>query len=164
MDFSHFSDREIINIYSGCIKELKRRKIIRTNNVLGELGEYIVIDFYNKTPGLPNLSATEIGTKNIDAISRNGERYSIKSTHSSTTGTFFGLEPKGSDIKDKQLFEYLVVCVFDDDCEVFAIYEISWEVFIKYKHWHSRMNAWNLILNKEVKQNSKILYEKSSLQ
>ena len=106
----------------------------------------------------------EIGTKNIDAISRNGERYSIKSTHSSTTGTFFGLEPKGADIKDKQLFEYLVVCVFDDDCEVFAIYEISWEVFIKYKHWHSRMNAWNLILNKEVKQNSKILYEKSSLQ
>lgn len=38
MDFSHLSDREIINIYSGCIKELKRRKIIRTNNVLGELG------------------------------------------------------------------------------------------------------------------------------
>ena len=55
MDFSHFSDRKIIDIYSGCIKELKRRKIIRTNNVLGELGEYIVIDFYNKTPGLPNL-------------------------------------------------------------------------------------------------------------
>ena len=67
------------------------------------LGEYIVIDFYNKTPGLPNLSAAEIGTKNIDAISRNGERYSIKSTHSSTTGTFFGLEPKGSDITNNCL-------------------------------------------------------------
>ena len=33
-----------------------------------------------------------VGTENIDAISRKGDRYSIKSTSSNTTGVFYGLE------------------------------------------------------------------------
>ena len=96
MDFSKVSDGELVELYSSCIKELKSREIIRTKNVLGELGEYIAIDFYNKTSGLPKLQTAPIGTQNVDAISRNGERYSIKSCTTNTTGTFFGLEPPSS--------------------------------------------------------------------
>ena len=44
------------------ITELKRRKVIRTNNVVGELGEYLAIEIYNSTPGLPNLSPARVGT------------------------------------------------------------------------------------------------------
>lgn len=39
--------KEIIHLYSMSIKELKRRKVIRTNNVVGELGEYLAIEIYN---------------------------------------------------------------------------------------------------------------------
>lgn len=80
MDLREKSTEYIIQLYSMAIKELKRRKVIRTNNVIGELGEYLAIAYYNKTPGLPNLSPAPIGTENIDAISRKGDRYSIKST------------------------------------------------------------------------------------
>ena len=36
--------KEIIQLYSMAITELKRRKVIRTNNVVGELGEYLAIE------------------------------------------------------------------------------------------------------------------------
>jgi len=119
MDFSKINNNDLVKLYSSCIKELKSRKIIRrTKNVLGELGEYITIDFYNKSPGLPKLQTAPIGTQNVDAISRNGERYSIKSCTTNTTGTFFGLEPLGSTKQDRQAFEYLIICKFDDDFKI----------------------------------------------
>lgn len=54
MNLEKLETSEIIHLYSATIKELKRRNIIRTNNVIGELGEYLAINMYNKTPGLPN--------------------------------------------------------------------------------------------------------------
>ena len=80
MDIEKISTTEIIDLYSETIKELKRRKVIRTNNVIGDLGEYLAISYYNNTPSLPNLSPAPVGTENMDAISRKGDRYSIKST------------------------------------------------------------------------------------
>jgi hypothetical protein len=72
--FSGLADKELIQAYSELLKELKRRKSIRTKNIIGELGEFLAIDFYNSTPGLPKLQAAPPGTKNIDATSRDGER------------------------------------------------------------------------------------------
>lgn len=158
MDLSKFKDNEIIDIYSKTIKELKNRGIIRTKNVLGEIGEYLAIEHYNKTPGLPNLQKAPIGTENIDAISRQGQRYSIKSTSSNTTGVFYGLEPKDSLIKDTQKFEFIIICCFDDDVKLTSIYEITWDQFLVLKHWHSRMKAWNLVVTKDfVAKAKKIL-------
>ena len=94
MDVLKCTNQELINTYSQVIKELKKRNIIRTKNVVGELGEFLAIEHYCKTPGLPNLQAAPVGTQNIDAISRSGERYSIKSTSGNVTGVFYGLEPK----------------------------------------------------------------------
>ena len=151
---------EIIRLYSMTIKELKRRKIIRTNNVLGELGEYLAIEIYNSTPGMPNLTAAPIGTENIDAISRKGDRYRIKSTSSTTTGVFYGLEAPGSETPDLQKFEYVIICKFDDDYELQTVLEMDWETFLKNKHWHSRMHAWNLSLSKKLRRECKVVYEK----
>ena len=73
--------------------------------MIGDMGEYLAIEYYNNTPGLPNLAPAPVRTENIDAISRKGDRYSIKSTSGNVTGVFYGLEPKGSDIPDIQKFE-----------------------------------------------------------
>ena len=72
------SNEELISIYEKWIEELKNRKITRTNNIVGEIGEYLAIDYYNKTVGLPKLVSAPISTKSIDAISNRGERYTIK--------------------------------------------------------------------------------------
>lgn len=151
---------DIIKLYSATIKELKRREVIRTNNVVGELGEHLAIEHYNNTPGLPNLMKAPIGTENIDALSRKGERYSIKSTSTTTTGVFYGLEEKGSLVEDVQKFEYVIVCLFDDNYELHTILEMDWKTFLENKKWHSRMKAWNLAVTKKLKESCKIVYEK----
>lgn len=159
MDLKEKSTEEIIHLYSAAIKELKQRKIIRTNNVIGELGEYLAITYYNNTPGLPNLSPAPVGTENIDAISRKGDRYSIKSTSNTMTGVFYGLEPQGSLVPDKQKFEYIILCRFDDDYELNTIMEMDWDTFLRNKRWHKRMNAWYLSLTRKLCAQCKVMYE-----
>ena len=162
MDLSKLSNGEIVQLYSMSIKELKRRGILRTNNVIGELGEYLAIEHFSRTPGLPRLQAAPVGTQNIDAISRSGERYSIKATSGNTTGVFYGLEPLGSEVADKPKFEYVLICKFDEDCELEAIYQLTWDAFIRHKHWHSRMKAWTLTLSKKLIADAELIYRRES--
>lgn len=160
MDINELKTEEIIRLYSETIKELKHRNIIRTNNVIGDLGEYLAISYYNNTAGLPNLSPAPVGTENIDAISRKGDRYSIKSTTGHVKGVFYGLEPKGSEKEDQQKFEFVILCKFTENCELEMILEMDWKTFLKNKRWHSRMQAWNLSLTKELQKQCKIIYRK----
>lgn len=162
MDLSGYSISELIGLYSQTIKELKTRGVLRTKNVVGELGEYLVFEEYYKNPSLPNLNPVPVGTKNINAISQSGERYSIKSTTGNVTGVFYGLQPPESKDKDPVLFEYVVLCLLDDDCELNAIYQLSWEEFEKHKKWHSRMRAWNLAITKALKEDALIIFEKEN--
>lgn len=161
MNVESLSNNELITTYGNIIKELKNRKIIRSKNVIGDLGEYLAIDFYKKTSGLPNLEFAPPGTKNIDAISINGERYSIKSTSSSTTGVFYGLNDPNSNEPEKQKFEYVIVVILDDNWELKRINELTWEQFLIHKRWHSRMTAWNLSINKKLLDSTRTVYLKS---
>lgn len=160
MDLAVLSTAEIVSLYCETIKELKARSVIRTNNVIGDLGEYLAIEYYNNTAGLPTLAAAPIGTENIDAISRKGDRYSIKSTSRNVTGVFYGLEPNGSSVKDKQKFEYVIICKFSDDYELEEILEMDWDTFLRHKRWNSRIKAWNLSLTKEVCADCKVIFKK----
>ena len=161
MDLQTLNNMEIIRLYSGCIKELKHRGLLRTKNVIGELGEYMTLEVFANTPGLPKLQATPVGTQNVNAISNRGERYSIKSTSGNVTGVFYGLQPKGSDIPDSKCFEYVLICKLDDDYCLEAIYQLTWDKFIEHKKWHSRMKAWNLSLSKALIADSEIIYRKN---
>lgn len=160
MDLTALKTSDLVSLYSSIIKELKYRDVIRTNNVIGDLGEYLAIEYYNNTAGLPTLAAAPISTENIDAISRKGDRYSIKSTSGKVTGVFYGLEPKGSTKPDKQKFEYVIICRFNNDYELEEILEMDWETFLKHKRWHSRMNAWNLSLTRDVCSDCRVIFRK----
>lgn len=155
-DFSLYSDKELISLYFYWIQELKKRNIIRTNNIVGELGEFLAIKYYNDTPGMPKLQAAPTSTKNIDAISNKGERYSIKTVTGSTTGVFYGISKDMS----QKLFEYVIIVIMNKDYSISKILEISWNTFFKYKRWHSRMNAWNLTITKNLIDESKVIYSK----
>lgn len=159
MELQNLNVHELIEVYSESVKELKKRGILRTKNVAGEIGEFFVIEKYNSTKGLPTLTALPTGTMNINAIDQNGERYSIKTTSGSTTGVFYGLEPKGSKIADERIFEYVIICKLDDNYALEGIYQLDWNGFQKHKKWHSRMNAWNLTLSESLKKDSLIVFD-----
>ena len=97
-DITKFSDDEVISLYPKILKELKNRNIIRTNNLVGDLGEYWCIKKYNEISGLPKVQVAPKNTKNIEAISISGERYSNKSTSWSGTGVFANI-PTDDDTK-----------------------------------------------------------------
>lgn len=97
---------KLISPSSDAFLELKDRGVLRTKNVVGELGEYYAIDYYNSNPQLPSLSIAPITVKNIDALSRNGEIYSIKtvSSRKGTTGSFW--DPKSIENNEKNLITF----------------------------------------------------------
>lgn len=157
---NNLSTNELIQAYSEIIMQLKKRGVIRTKNLVGDLGEYLAIEHFNNTSGMSNLQAARAGTQNIDAISRNGERYSIKSTTGNLTGVFYGLEPPESNVKDNQKFEYVLIVKFGENFELEKIIQLDWNLFIKYKRWHKTMNAWNISITRALTEDAEILTEK----
>ena len=163
MDITNFSDSDIIGLYSQSIKELKRREIIRTKNITGELGEYIAVEYYRNNPSLPNLQFAPPSTENIDAISTKGKRYSIKTiTNMGATGVFYGLPSQGSSETPDQKFEYAVIVKLTDDFELERILELTWDEFLENKKWHSRMQAWNLSYSSKLIHSILNIYSKDS--
>lgn len=160
MDFSKYSGMELIRIYGELLSKMREDELIRSKNVTGDLGEYIVIDYYTKTKGLPKLQFAPPSTKNIDAISVNGERYSIKCTATNTTGAFYGINKDADIASIKPLFEYVVVIKLDKNYQPEFILELNWETFFKHKHWHSRIGAYNLVITNSLIVDGKMVYKK----
>ena len=158
MDLNNSSDEGLVVLYSNIIKELKKRNIIRTKNIIGDLGEYFAIKYYNENSKLPKLQAAPAGTQNVDAISRKGERYSIKSTSGNLTGVFYGLNDPDSTEEEKQKFEYVIIVIFNIDFELEKIIEINWEQFLRFKKWHKTMRGWNISINKRLIEVGNIIY------
>lgn len=160
MDFSKYSGMELIRIYGELLSKMREDELIRSKNVTGDLGEYIVIDYYTKTKGLPKLQFAPPSTKNIDAISVNGERYSIKCTTTNTTRAFYGINKDADIASIKPLFEYVVVIKLDKNYQPEFILELNWETFFKHKHWHSRIGAYNLVITNSLIVDGKMVYKK----
>ena len=149
--------------YGDIQQELKKRNLVRTNNIVGERGEFLAIETYNSISGLPNLQAALGGTQNVDALSRKGERYSIKtiSEPGNTTGVFYGLGDgeKDDNIAPDKKFEYVIIVQIFKDYRPKRILEITWEQFLKFKKWHSTMRAWNLSVTKNLLVEAKIILD-----
>lgn len=162
IDIDSLDNDELLKLYSSVIKNLKKRNLIRSGNIKGDLGEDMVVRIYNNTPNLPKLQLAPEGTKNVDAISRNGERYTIKTITypNKTTGVFYHLNPPDSSEHEEKKFEYLVVVSIDDDCQPVEILEATWETFLKYKKWHKTMKAWNISLTESFKESCRVILQK----
>lgn len=159
VDYENMTIAEGLEHYSKLMQMFKKKGVIRTNMLVGDIGEYIAIEHYNNTPELPNLRLVEIGTKDIDAISDTNKRYSIKATRTKMTGVFHGLNDPDSDIPQEQLFEYVIVTVLNDDVTPQAIYELDWEAFMSLKRWNTSKRTWYLTISNELKRKAKIIYE-----
>lgn len=159
MDFSKCSEMELVQMYGERIEQMRVKNIIRSKNVTGDLGEYLVIEHYTATKGLPKLQFAPPSTKNIDAISVDGDRYSIKTITTNATGAFCGLV-KDADPNMRPMFEYVVIVKLDEKYQPELILELDWDTFFQHKHWHSRINAYNLLLTKSLINDGRIIFQK----
>jgi hypothetical protein len=148
-------DKELINVReltdvlllrfrSQLRAEMRRRGLADS---VGSVGEQLVIEYFRRTPGLTILQAAPRGTKNVDALSRSGDRFSIKTIcEGSKTGTIY---PDPVDVH-KQLFEFLLVVKLSEDWEMQSIHQFSWSAFVKVRSWDKRMNAWYISLSRKA--------------
>ncbi len=159
--FSKLNDEELWLQYADTELELKNRGLVRTRNIVGERGEFLAIATYNSIAGMPNLQAAPEGTQNVDAISRKGERYSIKtiSEPGSTTGVFYNCGEKDDKNIPERKFEYVIIVQLFKNYRPKRIIELNWEIFLRYKKWHSTMRAWNLSVTRALLADSKLIYE-----
>lgn len=134
--FTAFSDDELLLLRAGLNAEMRKRGIAFS---VGEVGERLAIEHFNTTTKLPKLQLASAGTKNVDANSRTGERYSIKTVcNAKKTGTIY---PDAQD-QDKQLFEHLLIVKLAEDWSLQAIYQFTWADFVRVRSWDTRMSAW----------------------
>lgn len=133
---SVLSDEQLVQLRAAVEAEMKRRGL---EYDVGRFGEQLAISFFNSTPMCPNLLLAPVGTKNVDALSRDGERYSIKTIcRGRKTGTIY---PDVQN-RDKQLFEHLIIVKVTDKWSLEQIYQIDWSQFLAVRAWDKRMNAW----------------------
>jgi len=170
MDYINLSTEELLKIISPSSpprQELKKRGVIRTANVVGEIGEYYTKKFFHKidnkiyttTKKLPNLTLGAPGTKNVDALSRDGKIYSIKciAGKNRTTGSFWDPDKIRKNIKT---FDYLIILILDFEYSVDKILELSWDNFSKYKRFNKRMNNFQISVTNKMIDEYKIVYKK----
>ena len=168
-DLTELSVEELVKFISpssDVIKELKKRGVLRTKNIVGELGEYYAIKFYNKfdtrhyssSKKLPNLTLAGETTKNVDALSREGKIYSIKciSSVNGTTGSFWDPESINA---NKKTFDFLIIVILDESFQVDRILELSWDDFYQHKKFNRRMNNYNISVTKSIYEKYKVIFK-----
>ncbi|WP_181170336.1 MULTISPECIES: hypothetical protein [unclassified Mesorhizobium] len=137
-ELSSIDDAGLLRLRAALHGEMRRRGLALS---VGQVAEKLAIDFFNNTPGCPNLAEAAVGTANVDALSRRGDRYSIKGVlDARKTGTVYP-DPGNP---DRQLFEYLLVVQLTPDWTLHSIYEFDWSAFVRCRSWDKRMNAWYL--------------------
>ena len=168
-NLNHLTVEELVKLISPSsevMRELKKRNVLRTKNIVGELGEYYAVKFYSKvdtkiykiSKKLPNLTMAGETTKNVDALSRDGKIYSIKCVSSSngTTGSFWDPE---SIRQNNKTFDYLIIVILDNEFQVDKILELSWDDFFENKRFNKRMNNFNISITKKLTEKYKVIYK-----
>jgi hypothetical protein len=140
----NMANEELVLLRACLRAEMRKRGIADS---VGVVGEQLAIEHFRKTSGLPKLQMAPRGTKNVDALSRDGDRFSIKTIcDGSKTGTIY---PEVDDLK-KQLFEYILIVKLSEDWSLESIHQLTWARFVKARSWDKRMNAWYVAFTKRA--------------
>lgn len=127
---------ELLQQYVRVLKELRRRGIIRTNNLTGEYGEWLVA---NKL----GLQLVGKSTRGYDAVDESGVRYEIKSRRitpenpSTQLGSIRELNRQG--------FHFLIAVLFDEDFSIRRVVKIPHAAIADYSRFVERTNSQRLL-------------------
>lgn len=156
ISMQNMTDQQLLVLRASLDVEMRRRKIAFS---VGEVGELLAVAHFKATAGLPNLQKAPTGTKNVDALSRNGDRYSIKTIcKGKKTGTVY----PDSDNPDKQLFEHLLIVHLTDSWSLKSIHQLSWNTFCGIRSWDKRMNAWYVAISSRTLTSATTIFDSNT--
>jgi len=138
MDLRELSVKELLQLHSSIINELKRRKIVRTkNNPVGDYTEWLVA----KGIGLELAGNSSTG---YDGIDSEGVKFQIKGRRVTPDNKSRQL----SAIRklDEKTFDQLAAVIFDENYEIIDAVLIPHEVIGEYAKYRSHVNAHILLL------------------
>ncbi|HHT82158.1 MAG TPA: hypothetical protein GX003_01795 [Acholeplasmataceae bacterium] len=151
------TNQELITLYSELIQELKNRKVIRTKNFLGDLGEYLAVQILNSKYDSIQLELQPPSTKNYDAVCKNtNSKYSIKSMTVNQTSIIDRTNSK-EPTNLAPTFDYLVLMKFNSNYSLEQIYLLSWIKFIEYRKWHNTDKGWFLTITNKLKDDNEVI-------
>jgi hypothetical protein len=152
IDLTLLDDLKLLALRAAVDGEARNRGL---NFNVGEIGEKLAITVFKERPDLPVLVPAPRGTKNIDAISREGNRYSIKTQQrAKKSGTIY---PDQLD-NGRQLFEFILIVLIDESFTLERIIELDWQQFCTVRSWDIRMNAWYVSRSSRVLNAGRQIY------
>lgn len=143
------SNTELILAYGHTLGALRKRGIIRTKNVVGDLGESYAEFEFSERINLPSLKLVSTNEKDIDAIDADGKSYSIKSVTKTSAKRTNSIHLEQTHKENDKRFDYLLIVVLEDSMEMSDIYQFSWDQFWQLKSWSKTQKAWFLSLAKK---------------
>ena len=149
---------KLISPNSDIRQELTNRNVIKTKNLVGEIGLYYVNHLYETTSYLPNLILQPPSSKNINFVTKTDNiKYAVKTVTSKkgTTGSFWGPEQIEKNIKS---FDFLLIVILDNDYQLELVLELTWNDFFKFKSYNKRMKSYNISITKNIINYGKKIY------
>jgi hypothetical protein len=146
MNLMALSDVELVKLYPTLLRELKNRGIIRTRNLVGELGKFIVKQTFEVNDETISLRAAPNSQKNYSFTDAAGLRYNLKTTSGSNTGVFHSVPLEETSIPS---FEKLLVLRFSKDYDAEVILMVDWRDFVKFRQIKRPEGKWYVQINPE---------------
>src|SRR6266508_5786826 len=115
-ELRHLTDTELYELWSRTMRELRSRKLVRSNNnPVADIAERLAAD---------RVGATLVGQSQAgyDAIGPDGTRYQIKSRRLTPENPSRQLSPIRN--LDRQQFDYLMVVLFDELLAVLGMWKL----------------------------------------
>lgn len=150
---SAITDEEIVRAFASLLSAMRLRGIVRTRNVVGDLGERYAIRAYEQHCKGP-LKLADTNKTDVDATDVSGRRFAVKAVSPGSTRTsafHFGEDAT------EAVFDYLVVVRVDDLMQPVRVLEFAWEQFWRLKRWSVRQKAWFLPLTRAVLSEAEII-------
>ena len=142
LDLSHYSDSDVLRIYSEVMEELQRRGVIHsTNNPVANLAESLACKTLS-------LKAMPESTKGYDAIDGNNLKYEVKGRRPTAKNKSRQL----SFIRelDKRHFDFLVGVIFNENLTVMKSCLVPHDIVFKRAVYTKHGNAWIFQLRDEI--------------
>lgn len=148
MNLNSLSVKELLNLHSSIIDELKHRKIVRTkNNPIGDYTEWLVA----KALGLELATNSSAGHDGVDS---EGIKVQIKGRRITPENKSRQLSAiRKLDDKD---FDQLAAVIFDENYEIIDAVLIPHEVIAEYASYRSHVNAHILHLKGKILNDPRI--------